>query len=192
MQPGWSEPAAPPPLTFTERPVERRRLLPVWLGFVLASGGFVGVVVGIAALGAGSARGLYFLFGLPAFVYYFFVINRMIKVLEGEPGWSAEYTPAGVVWKQFIPLYGIFFLYQWTGDVERYINLRTGSSGRAGLLTFLGLFLGFMLRLVDGFLGLFVVFAAFYVLVIPLQKALSVAPPTEEPAPSYSGSLGIR
>lgn len=192
MQPGWSEPRNPPPVTFTDQPRQRLNLLPVWVGFVLASGGFLGVVFGVAVAGMGSARALGFLFGLPAFVYYFFLIHRMIKVLEDEPGWSAEYTAAGVVWRQFIPLYGIYFLYQWTGDVARYLQWRTGRHGQAGLFTFLGLLLGFLLRFVDGFVGLIVIFAALYLLVIPLRRALATRPPDDSFAPSYDGSLRLQ
>jgi hypothetical protein len=129
-----------------------------------------------------------------AIVYYFMCIHRLIRVMGTQPDWWSEYTPAGVVWRTFVPFYGIYVLYQWTGDVESYTNWRLGISSRVGLLTFAGLMIGSILSLyqpVSG-LGYLIEFASLLLLYKPIRRALLVPAPTASSAPRYDGTLGLR
>jgi hypothetical protein len=183
----------PPPIPFepllTFKP---KRLRPVWVGLVLAVVGFF--LYAFSAIGADAekAKGLAAFWALPVWIYYFMIIHRIIRVLDTQPGWSAEYTPAAAIWKQFIPFYGLYFLYQWPSDVESYINWRLGRESRVGLWTFLGLITGILLGYADAFVGGLVMMASFYVLYVPLRQALATAPPSDAPAPGYDGTLGLR
>ena len=183
----------PPPLPFEPLLVFKPLgLRPVWVGLALTVVGFFLFALLAQSADAETARGLATLFGLPALIYYFMIVHRIIRVLDTQPGWSGEYTPAAAVWKQFIPFYGLYFLYEWPGDVESYINWRLGRESRVGLWTFLGLITGFLLRFFDSFVGLMVIMASLYILYVPLRKALATAPPMDAPAPGYNGTLGLR
>lgn len=132
---------------------------------------------------------------LLSYVYYFMCVHRIIRVLQREPGWSVDYTPAGAVWRQFIPFYGLVFNYRWTGDVADYTKWRLGTEswagGRAGLWAFLCLLLGFILSNFLFPVGLAIVFGGLFLLDVPLRRALN-APAPESGAPGYNGTLGLR
>jgi hypothetical protein len=97
------------------------------------------------------------------------------------------------VWRQFIPFYGIFVLYEWTGDVESYVNWRSVGGSAIGKQAFFGLMIGFLMGwwIPIAWLGHVVVFGAIAILYVSVQRALLVAPP-ESGAPGYDGTLGLR
>lgn len=115
-------------------------------------------------------------------------------MLRMEPDWWSEYTPAGVVWKQFVPLYGIYVLYQWTGDVESYTNWRLTRKSKAGLGAFLGLFIGFATMNSQSavWLGLFLVYGSLALLYVSVWRVLAVAAPDTSGGPRFDGTLGLR
>jgi uncharacterized membrane protein YfcA len=184
--------SAPPPLVYQVISDRRTCLRPLWVGILLTIGGFFLFAFDAPLTDAETVRGLEFLCSLPALVFYFMVVHRIIRVLDEQPGWSVKYTPAAAVWKHFIPLYGIYFLSVWPRDVESYINWRLGRESRVGLWTFAGLLIGFLLRFADMFLGMLVIMASLYILYAPLKRAVAATSPTDTPAPGYSGTLGLR
>lgn len=166
-------------------------LRPIWPGFLITSAGFL-VTMFYVISGGGDPRSIAILCNLTAFVYYFMLVHRIVKVLEEQPGWSVEYTPAAAVWKHFIPFYGLYFLYRWPGDVESYIAWRTGRESRVGLWTFLGLLAGFLIeRFVDPLVGLTIAMLSLYMLYVPLQRALALLPPDAVAPPGYNPTLGL-
>ena len=176
-------------------------LLPLrslWIGFGLAGGyllfALLAYVLPAQGLPASAAAIVAAIAGLMSFVYYFMCVHRLIRVLRTQPDWWSEYTPAGVVWKQFIPLYGIYVLYQWTGDVESYTNWRLNRKSKVGLGAFLGLFVGFiaMNSQSAAWLGFFLVFGSLALLYVPVWRALAVAAPDTSGGPRFDGTLGLR
>jgi hypothetical protein len=186
-------PAPPPPPSNTvsvdARPLQLR---PLWVGLALTIAGFFVFALNAQSADMDMSRSLGELWAIPAFIYYFMVVHRVVRVLNAQPGWSGKYTPAAAVWKHFIPIYGIFFLYRWPEDVESYVNGRSGRKVRFAVLTFLGLLAGFLLRWFDSFVGLLVIMVSLYFLYVPLRRSLVVALPANEPAPAYNGTLGLR
>lgn len=156
------------------------------IGFVLSA------MLAAETDGEKTARGFIALFALPVLIYYFMIVHRLVRVLDQQPGWSTEYTPAAAVWKHLIPFYGVYFMYVWPRDVESYINWRLGRESRVGLWAFLGLLTGLLLRFADPYMGLLIMIVSLYVLYIPLRRAMATAAPTDMPAPGYNGTLGLR
>jgi hypothetical protein len=167
-------------------------LLPVWVGLALTVAGFFVYALLAKSVDAETSRTLAALWGLPALLFYFMIVHRVVRVLDAQPGWSVGYTPAAAVWKHFIPIYAPYFLYRWPKDVERYINWRLGRESRVGLWSFLGLITGFLLRWFDNYVGWLVIMASLYILYVPLRKALATAPSTDAPAMATNGTLGLR
>jgi hypothetical protein len=196
----------PPPILsqdFLSVLAERQlRLRPLWVGFLLAgidqllripAGWQQPEPASTAALLHGYAA----LIGLLALVYYFMCVHRLTRVLQDQPDWSSEYTPAGMVWRQFIPLYGLYVLYQWTGDVESYATWRLGVTTNAGRSCFIGLFVGFALTNYSPLLplagiGHAIIFGALTLLYTPVRKLLTMPVPADGVAPRYDGTLGLR
>ena len=168
-------------------------LYPLWLGivFVLAGVGCAGaarVVTDMRTFLALCSAGW---FGL-CYVYYFMIQYRLTRVLEDEPGWWGSYTPAGIVWRQFVPIYGIYVLYQWTKEVGGYIEWRLGRSFHGGPLTFVGLLVGACLlggRLRWEVAGQIIVFASFLFFYRALGVALLLPAPGERMP--LRGTLGM-
>jgi hypothetical protein len=182
------------PITI-ERPL---RLRPLWIGFLLAFIELLFLLLTHIFTGNDLLVGLCMLFsglaGIGAIVYYCMSIHRLIRVLRTQPDWSSEYTPAGVVWRQFIPLYNLVVLYQWTGDVESYVDWRLGITSKAGLWTFIGLMIGFAFASFHQvvWVGYAIITGSLAFLYVPVRRALLVAPPADGAAPRYDGSLGLR
>jgi hypothetical protein len=167
------------------------RLRPLWLGFALTVAGFFLFAFAARSADAAGAQAMAAACALPAFIYYFMMIHRVVRVLDAQPGWSVGYTPAAAVWKHFTPLYGLYFLYRWPGDVESYVNWRLGRRSRFAMWTFFGLLAGFSLRFFDSYAGLLVLMTSLCFVYVPLRRALT-ADVAEESSPGYDGTLGLR
>ena len=171
---------------------------PLWVGLALAGLKFGFVMAERISTGDDTlvklGAMLSVLAGSGAVVYYFMSIHRLIRVLQTQPDWSSEYTPAGVVWRQFVPFYGIYVLYSWTSDIESYVNWRLGISSKAGLMAFIGLLIGFGFTNFQplAWVGYFLVTGSLALLYAPVKRALFVAPPADGAAPRYDGTLGLR
>lgn len=174
------------------------RLRPLWIGFVLAAiDQLLCIPAGWTTPEPGSLpellQGLGALIGLLGFVYYFMCVHRLTRVLEKQPEWSSEYTPAGMVWRQFVPLYGLYVLYQWTGDVESYANWRGVATG-SGRACFIGIFIGLALTRYQPLAGIghAIVFGSLMLLYAPVRRLLIMPVPAGGAAPRYDGTLGLR
>ena len=170
----------------------RLRLRPLWLGFALTVAGFLLFAFAARSAGATEARSLAETCALPALIYYFMMVHRVVRVLDAQPGWSVAHTPAATVWKHFIPIYGVYFLYRWPGDVESYVTWRLGRRSWFALWTFLGLMAGVCLRYFDSFVGLLLMMTSLCFVYVPLKRALDVGSPTEESSSKHRGTLGLR
>ncbi|HKO19309.1 MAG TPA: hypothetical protein VJU82_10525 [Acidobacteriaceae bacterium] len=168
------------------------RLRPLWIGVVWVIAGFLLSALLVPYTDTNTARGFVALFAGPTYIYYFMIVHRVVRVLDSQPGWSVEYTPAAAVVKHFIPFYGFYFMYVWPRDVESYIKWRTGKETRVGLWAFLGLLIGLLLRLADPYLGTLIMICSLYILYLPLRNALGTTEPVDMPSPGFNGTLGLR
>ena len=168
------------------------RLRPLWVGLTMLVVGFFLFAATARTADKQMSEGLAALFSFPAFVYYFMVVHRTVRVLRAQPGWTMRYTPASAVWQHFIPFYGLYFLYRWPRDVENFIHWRLGTHSRVGLWTFFGVLAGFLLRYFDGFVGWTIVMLSLYILYVPLRRALGQVVPVEVPVQGSDGSLSLR
>jgi len=186
-------PAPPPPMSSTAVVAALRplRLRPLWLGFALTFAGFFLFAFAARSADAADARALAASCALPAFIYYYMVVHRVVRVLNAQAGWSVAYTPAAAVWKHFTPILGLYFLYRWPGDVESYVSWRLGRRSRFAVWTFFGLLAGFSLHFFDNYAGLLVMMTSLCFVYVPLRRALA-ADVAEESSARYNGTLGLR
>jgi len=154
-------------LTFSLEPPSR--LPRIWVGFLLAFGILVAEIVE-AAQGTDPTQGpLTLTASLLGLVYWFFCVHRFHKVLgqlspqvDGEPTYPI--TPKQAVGYHFIPIYNFAWLFKWPRElkdfVERCFSIRVAPAAALGTI----LLLSMVLRLIDGFLGLTMMFTfAFYI-----------------------------
>jgi hypothetical protein len=172
----------PPPMPLTEETLlgpSPLRLRPLWVGLAMLVAGFLLFAVVIAPTNWDATLSAAALCSSPVFVYYLMIVHRIVRVVRARDGGSfLKYTPAAAVWKHFVPFYGIYFLYRWPCDVEKYVNWRLGTVTHFAAWTFVGLLTGHLLGLVDPFFGNLVIFSTLYLLYVPLRRAI-----TDEPTP---------
>ena len=157
------------------------QLHPVWPGLLL-----VVVACSFDVLMKGSSRWLllwqicWLVTVTITGVYGFMIQYRIAQVLEQEPGWWGSYTPFGIVWRQLIPIYGLFVVYRWTKEIGSYLEWRLGRPFRGGLWAFLTFLAGVLMQgesplwsLVGGLLT----FVSFLFLYGPMRVAFTGAAP---------------
>jgi hypothetical protein len=149
-------------LTFSPQPPSP--LPRIWIGFVLAFGFLVAEIVE-AMQGNESAYGpLTLPASLLGSIYWFFCIHRFHRILgqlspqvDGEPTYAI--TPRQAVGYHFIPFYNLFWLFKWPRElkdfVEKHFSIRLASAGGLGTILLLSML---VMRTIDGFLGLTLMF----------------------------------
>jgi hypothetical protein len=148
--------------TYSKEPVPPLRK--IWIGFALAfaflAAEVVDATVGgeasgakVGLLGAAVAGWFYWLSCVQRFHT---ILNRISPHVAGASTYPI--TPSQAVGYHFIPFYNFFWFFRWPVVLSKYLrentSVRVVPGSVLGLLSFLGL----LLRFVDGFLGLSVIF----------------------------------
>ena len=145
------------------------RLPRIWIGFILAFGFLVAEITEVMR-GNESAVGLYTITAaVLGWSYWFFCIHRFHKILgqisphvQGQSIYPI--SPRQAVGYHLIPLYNLFWVFEWTkafvSFLKRRTSVRAGSGGGLGTI----LLLSMIAMRVDGFIGLSCLFGfALYV-----------------------------
>lgn len=163
-------------------PLTRRTagLYPAWVGFALAGGSLIchglGLVIPHLAKPAGYAGDMFYFLGI---VYYFVMVYGIARLLREQPGWWQEYSPWGVVWRQMLPLHGLYALSRWLLAIETYVCWRAGKMIRFGWLVFVLLLVGFLCQEnpIIEFVGEVLMFGSLLLVYQRLELALQVSEP---------------
>lgn len=153
----------------SERQQQLSEQLPrVWIGYLLSFATLVAMLIALErhpelASGTLSVPPLYlFLTGFVTLVYWLVCVHRMHVVLAHVPEWKHAITPARAVGFHFIPIYSLYWLYKWPGEVARFVNWKLGRVAvkpwKAGLFVFLA-YAGCLVLGPGGLLLLFVCLA---------------------------------
>ena len=124
-----------------------KRLPRVWIGYLLSFATLVAMLVAVEkhpelASGALVVPPLYlFLAGFVTLVYWLVCVHRMHVVLAHAPQWKHPVSPARAVGFHFIPVYSLYWLYKWPGEVAKFVNWKCGRLAlkpwKPGLFVFL-------------------------------------------------------
>ncbi|HTG32327.1 MAG TPA: hypothetical protein VLB76_05305 [Thermoanaerobaculia bacterium] len=153
--------------TYSQEPVPPLRK--IWIGFAFAFAFLVGEGVYLAAgespaakLGPLMAAFAGWFYWLACVQRFHTILNRISPRVAGAPTYPI--TPSQAVGYHFIPFFNLFWLFKWPMVLSKYLRENTSVRMVPGALLGLLGFLGLLLRVVDGFLGLSVMFCvAFYI-----------------------------
>ena len=151
----------------------------IWIGFVLAFGFLVAEIVEVMQ-GNEEALGPYTVAAaILGWVYWFFCIHRFHKILHQispRIGGESTYpiTPRQAVGYHFIPIYGLFWFFKWSREFSEFMKTNTSVKVATGTGLGLILFLSMItMRVVDGFIGLTLLFAVALYIKRKLRQAVT-------------------
>lgn len=170
-----------------ERQQQLSKQLPrVWIGYLLSFATLVAMVVALErhpelASGELLVPPLYlFLTGFVTLVYWLVCVHRMHVVLAHAPGWKHPISAARAVGFHFIPIYSLYWLYKWPGEVARFVNWKLGrpalKPSKPGLLVFFA----YAACLVLGPGGLLLLFVCLAYLNEWIRRALTTPPEAQD------------
>lgn len=123
-----------------------KQLPRVWIGYLLSFATLAAMIVAVEkhpelASGELAVPPLYlFLAGFVTLVYWLVCVHRMHVVLAQVPEWKHPVSPGRAVGFHFIPVYVLYWLYKWPGEVARFVNSRLGrpalNPAKAGVFVF--------------------------------------------------------
>ena len=123
MEPPLSDPSAASELLGLARALPK-----IWIGYVLCLATFIAEAIFVAyhpelAAGQLTIPPLpLFLLGFLSFVYWLVCVHQLHVVLAHVPGWSHPISPARAVWFHFIPIYSLYWLYKWPSEAAGFVN----------------------------------------------------------------------
>lgn len=163
--------------TYSQEPVPPLRK--IWIGFALAFAFLVMEFVDLAAGGESPATKLGLLAAAVAgWFYWLSCVQRFHTILNWispRVAGASTYpiTPGQAVGYHFIPFYNFFWLFKWPMVLSKYLGENTSVRMVPGALLGLLGFLGLLLRFVDGFLGLSVMFCVALYISRKLRQAVA-------------------
>lgn len=160
-----SRPAPVLPLPMAE---DLPRLPKIWIGFALAGGILLAEILSAAFPGHKAELGLLAtLVSISSWIYWLFCVSRFHSILNAlarpNPR-SASLTDypisaGSAVARHFVPVYNLYWICHWPGEMERYLKTHTSVRMVSGSLVGLGLLVALvLLGLLDGFLSYSAVF----------------------------------
>jgi hypothetical protein len=148
----------------------------LWFGFALALLMIV-VEVGETILQHGeSTTVLFLILWLSGITYWLVCVYKIHKVLAALACGAYPISSAKAAWFHLIPFYNIYWVFRWPNQLARFLNSR-GSEKRMpiGWPGFF-LFLGLLVKGLDGGLGLLVMFIVLFY----IQRKVAAISPAEE------------
>jgi hypothetical protein len=129
-----------------------------------------------------------------AAAYWLHCVYKFHTVIDGIPGYNHPISPSRAGAMHLIPFYNFWWIFKWPKEIAAFVNWRTQSQmmngSVAGLLALLGLV---VTRVIDGFVGLLILFGTTVYISRRIAKAFD-APPVPESAmapPGIHGPLGL-
>jgi hypothetical protein len=150
----------------------------IWIGFALAFAFLVGEVVYFAAGESPGAKLGLLAAAIAGSVYWFACVHRFHTILNQISPHVAgasiyPITPSQAVGYHFIPVYNFFWFFKWPVVLSKYLRENTSVRMVPGSVLGLLCFLGLLLRFVDGFLGLSVIFCVGLYISRKLREAVA-------------------
>ncbi len=146
----------------------------LWFGFAVGVLQLV-VELGEAMLQHGETMTLLFLLlWLGGITYWLVCVYKIHQVLAEAAGGRYPISPGKAAAFHLIPFYDVYWIFHWPNQMARFLNARAGSVrmpiGWPGFF----LLLGFVMKGIDGGLGLLVMFGA----LAYIQRRIAAAIPS--------------
>jgi len=163
----------------------------LWVGYILA---VVFLIAEIAVMLKGNLEFLLTTVGLVSWVYWLYCVYKFHDVMERIPGYRHPIASNRAVAMHFIPFYNFYWTFKWPKEIATFVNWRIQARSMNGAVVgVLVLLAVIIMRAVDGFLGLLLLFRAGVYISRRIGRALS-APPVPASAmepPGVRGPLGL-
>jgi hypothetical protein len=164
----------------------------IWIGFVLAFGVLVAEVVEVMQGNEAAVGPFTIVAAIAGWTYWLFCVHRFHRILGqlsphvgGEPTYPI--TPRQAVGYHFIPVYGLFWFFKWTRELKDFIEVHTSvKMASAVLLGGLLLLSGLVVRVIDGFIGLTLLFAGTLYISRQLRRAIAEHETLRETASAFA------
>jgi hypothetical protein len=162
--------------TYSSEPLPPLRR--IWIGFILAFGFLAAEILVVTAEGSPGARALLLGVGFAGALYWLACVQRFHTILNLIAPYVAgkstyPYTPGQAVGYHFIPFYNLYWAYKWPAELSSYLQentpVRMVSGGALGLLALAAL----LLRFLDGFVGLSLLFLIGLYISSKLRQAMN-------------------
>jgi hypothetical protein len=89
--------------------------------------------------------------GLICLIYWLSCVHQFHVVLSEISNGSYPIKPGKAAWYNLIPVFNLYWIFKWTNEMEKFINLRLGSSeGMSGIASGIFLVIGFCVGKVLG------------------------------------------
>lgn len=176
--------------------LQRTPLPRMWIGFTLSALILVSEFINFDKGGeeTGTSSNLVLLLCvLAAWFYWLWCVHRYHDIMTSIPGYRHPISPGQAVARHFIPFYNFYWMFKWPSEIATFVNWRTQSFEMRGWIVGMMVLGGVLMRLVDGSIGMCMVFAAGVYISRTMLKALS-APPVPASAmarPGAPSTLGL-
>ncbi len=178
-------------LTLKRTPLPR-----MWIGFALSAmilvSEFIDFDSGVQQTGTKS-NAVFFILVLTAWIYWLWCVHRYHDIMTSIRGYHHPISPGQAVARHFIPFYNFYWLFKWPSEIATFVNWRSQAPAMHGWIAGLLVLGGFLLRFVDGSIGMAVVFAGGIYISRQIVKSLA-APPVPSSAlarPGPPSTLGL-
>ena len=147
----------------------------VWVGFLFALAFFVAeFVVLLAGMDEAGANLVLLFIALLGFLYWLSCIYRFHKILREMSNNSYGITPGEAAGRHFIPFLNLVWIFKWPAAFSEYLNSRGHVRMISGNLIGLLLLISFLLRFVDGAVGLACLFGVTLYLSAKLRRHMQL------------------
>lgn len=142
----------------------------IWIGYLLGLATIIAEMVAVSlhpelAKGSDIAKGefvippLYlFLASFIGWVYWFVCVYKVHVVLARVPGWNHPISPARAVGFHFIPIYNLYWMFEWPREIAVFVNGRLGRKVMKPVGIGVAVLLAQVLRVLDPGFGLVLMF----------------------------------
>jgi len=183
------------PGTITELPKPLPRM---GIGFVLVLLSFVTAMIE-GAVNPELARqeppvGFYLVFLIGAWFYWLWCVHRYHDIMCSVSGYRHPISPGQAVARHFFPFYNFYWVFRWPSQIATFVNWRAQANVMhgwiAGLLVLGAVILG---RMIDGSVGLVLLFGCGFYISRQIRKAFAAPPvlPSAMVPPGMRSMLGL-
>jgi len=168
------------------------KLPKIWIGYTLA-----GLLLAIEITEGvrqpendATNSPLIFLIGLIGLIYWLVCVAKLHKIIRGINQDQYPISPAQAAWLHFMPLFSLFWIFRWTGEMAKMINHYARETRLNAMVPGVLLIAGFIIgRAVDGAIGMAIQFWVLQYLIKHLTHVFegSVAPGRGGPLPPFEG-----
>jgi len=157
--------------------MERETKLPVfWPGYLILAVSFIVEIFADLKVSPG---------GLICLIYWLSCVHQIHTVLSEISNGSYPIKRGKAAWYHLIPVFNLYWIFKWTNEMEKFINLRLGSSeGMNGIASGIFLVVGFAVgKILGGVFGMAILLSVLVYIKSKIKRVLGAIPLSEGKEP---------